>query len=40
MQSAGRGPGEVKLLAKITVEAESASASCGDAVAGVGAAVD
>jgi len=39
LQSAGREPGEVKPLAKISVEAESASASCGDAVAGVGAAV-
>jgi hypothetical protein len=39
VQSAGREPGEVKPLAKISVVAESASASCGDAVAGVGAAV-
>ena len=38
-QSAGRGPGETKPLATMTAEAESASGSCGDAEAGVGAAV-
>jgi len=39
LQSAGREPGEVMSLAKITVEAESASASCGGAAAGAEAAV-
>jgi len=39
MQTAGRGPSETVSLDKLTVEAESASGSGGDALAGAGAAV-